>query len=201
MLTLTMIDSDRWITEGIARYFADRQILIRNIEEASIDEAYKIAAGTDVLISELTAYGRDVQYFTELLLTVRRLSPKTRIILLTDLNEEAVTGYVLNVLSGVTFLSKKRPITELASAVLGASPSTVTAPATLCTKQVLSPREFELLRLLVKTSSLTDIGHSLRLSCKTISHHRQNIIRKLNCSNSIELFSRLNRMGYHPDNT
>lgn len=196
MLSLTLIDNNRWITEGISRYFAGKFIQIKNIDSDDVDLALSKVAGTDVLISELTAYGRDVQYFTELLLKVQRSSPATRIIVLTDLHEKAVTSYVVGVLAGVTFLSKTCSLKQLSDAVLGLPSSAEFAVGVRRTKQTLSPREFGLLRMLGQTSNLTDIGHKLHLSCKTISHHRQSIIRKLNCANNKELFSRLSRMGY-----
>lgn len=196
MLSLTVIDNNKWISEGITHYFAGKFIKVRNIDETGLDQALSKTADTDVLISELAAYGRDVQFFTELLLRVQRASPNTRIVVLTDLNEKAVISYVASVLQGVTFLSKKCTLKELSDAVLGLEKEELFAQAAQRTKQTLSPREFGLLRFLGQTSNLTDIGHKLRLSCKTISHHRQSIIRKLNCSSNKEFFSRLNRMGY-----
>lgn len=196
MLSLTLIDNNKWISEGIARYFAGKFIQVRNIHQSGIDQALRETVGSDVLISELTAYGRDVQFFTELLLKVQRASPATRIVVLTDLHEKAVVSYVASVLQGVTFLSKKCSLKDLSDAVLGHPGATEFTQGARRTKQTLSPREFGLLRLLGQTSNLTDIGQTLHLSCKTISHHRQSIIRKLNCTSNKEFFSRLNRMGY-----
>lgn len=196
MLSLTLVDNNKWITEGISRYFAGKFIHVKNIDSDDMDAALSKIAGTDLLISELTAYGRDVQFFTELLLKVQRSSPATRIIVLTDLHEKAVISYVVSLLPDVTFLSKKCSLKELSDTVLGLPSSAEFAAGVRRTKQTLSAREFGLLRMLGQTSNLTDIGHKMHLSCKTISHHRQSIIRKLNCANNKELFSRLSRMGY-----
>ncbi|WP_343550324.1 LuxR C-terminal-related transcriptional regulator [Pantoea sp.] len=200
MLSLTIIDNNKWISEGISRFFAGKFIQVRNIGQESLDGVLSQIAGTDVLITELTAYGRDVQFFTELLLKVQFSSPATRIVVLTELNESAVISYVASVLPKVTFLDKQCSLKELSNAVLGLQYATAFDHSARRTKQTLSPREFGLLRLFGQTSNLTDIGHSLRLSCKTISHHRQSIIRKLNCSSNKEFFSRLNRMGYQAKN-
>lgn len=91
----------------------------------------------------------------------------------------------------------KCSLKALSDAVLGLPLATEFEAGVRRTKQTLSAREFGLLRMLGQTSNLTDIGYKLHLSCKTISHHRQSIIRKLNCANNKELFSRLSRMGYH----
>ena len=197
MLSLTLIDNNKWITEGISRYFYGKSIHVKNVDSDEIDTALSKIAGTDFLISELTAYGRDVQFFTELLLKVQRASPGTRIIVLTDLHERAVISYVVSLLPCVTFLSKKCSLEALSDAVLGLPLSTEFEASVRRTKQTLSAREFGLLRMLGQTSNLTEIGYKLHLSCKTISHHRQSIIRKLNCANNKELFSRLSRMGYY----
>ncbi|PIF14708.1 response regulator transcription factor [Candidatus Pantoea floridensis] len=192
MLSLTLVDNNQWIAEGLNHYFSEKPVQIKKIDIDSLNSALKNIAGCNVLISELTAYGRDVQFFTELLRKVKASSPATRIIVLTDLNEKAVVSYVMSVLPGVIFLAKTSSLDDICDAVVGHA----TTQSTRRTKQTLSPREFGLLRLLGQTSNLTDIAYSLRLSCKTISHHRQSIIRKLNCANNKELFNRLNRMGY-----
>ena len=51
----------------------------------------------------------------------------------------------------------------------------------------LSDREFEVFRLLVKGTSVTDIGEALRLSVKTVSTHKTHILRKMNVASTAEL--------------
>ncbi len=52
----------------------------------------------------------------------------------------------------------------------------------------LSPRETEVLRLICKGLSLTDISRRLHLSIKTVSAHKMRAMEKLGVSNSCQLY-------------
>lgn len=198
MFTVTVMDSDRWIAQGIACYFSEKHIRVRMIDQAQINNALRIAAGSNVVISELCAFGHDVQAFTELLVSLSYVSPDTRLIILTDLREKAVISHVLSRLPGASVLSKRCDIQQLANEVYG-RPACRLVKDELTVKygkEALTAREFGLLRLLATQRTLTDIGHKLELSVKTISHHRRNIMQKLGCSSLVELPPRLKRMGF-----
>ena len=51
----------------------------------------------------------------------------------------------------------------------------------------LSDREFEVFRLLAAGVSVTDIGHRLNLSVKTISTHKSNLMHKMELQSTAEL--------------
>jgi DNA-binding NarL/FixJ family response regulator len=53
--------------------------------------------------------------------------------------------------------------------------------------QALSDREFEVFRQLVDGASVTDIAARLKLSVKTVSTHKANLMQKLGLSNQSEL--------------
>eukprot|EP01047_Picozoa_sp_COSAG01_P000747 COSAG01_NODE_14_length_41020_cov_40.702133_39_plen_208_part_00 len=55
------------------------------------------------------------------------------------------------------------------------------------TKQQLSPRELEVLHLIIEGYSLTEIAEKLYISIKTVSTHRHHILSKLNLKNNVEL--------------
>ncbi|WP_182629745.1 LuxR C-terminal-related transcriptional regulator [Pantoea hericii] len=199
MFTVTVMDSDQWIAQGINCYFSEKHIRVRLVEQEEFDVALRIAAGSNVVISELCAFGRDVQAVTELLVCLRRVSPNTRLIILTDVREKAVISHVLSRLPGVCVLSKRSDILQLAGEVFGYAVGPQSQEQALTVrnnKEALTAREFGLLRLLATQRSLTDIGHRLQLSVKTISHHRKNIMLKLGCRTSVELSPRLKRMGF-----
>jgi hypothetical protein len=46
MLSLTLIDNNKWISEGIARYFAGKFIQVRNIDQSGIDQALRETMAT-----------------------------------------------------------------------------------------------------------------------------------------------------------
>jgi DNA-binding NarL/FixJ family response regulator len=66
---------------------------------------------------------------------------------------------------------------------IGAMPG---APAA-APHELLSNREFETLRLLAQGLSVTGIAQQLKLSVKTVSTHKANLMRKMGLKNSSEL--------------
>ncbi len=53
--------------------------------------------------------------------------------------------------------------------------------------EALSNREFEVLRLLAQGMALTEIGATLKLSVKTVSTHKTNLMHKIGLNNASEL--------------
>lgn len=56
-----------------------------------------------------------------------------------------------------------------------------------CEPADLSPREFEVLRLITKGKKTVEIADALNVSVHTINSHRKNILRKLNLKSPAEL--------------
>lgn len=199
MFSLTVMDSDRWIAAGIYQYFNDRHIKVTVMTDAKDREALKLAAESNIVISELYTSGRDVQAVSELFVMLRMISPSTRVIFLTDLKEKAVIRYVTALLPNASVLPKSCDIHRLASEVFSCASQSNEEIISLTVKRksgALTAKEFSLLRFLATNKSLTDIGFKLQLSVKTISHHRKNIMRKLNCRTAHELSPRLAGMGF-----
>jgi DNA-binding CsgD family transcriptional regulator len=53
--------------------------------------------------------------------------------------------------------------------------------------EILSDREFEVLRLLASGRSINDIADAFALSAKTISTHKRRLMQKLGLGNNAEL--------------
>ncbi|MDA3616044.1 LuxR C-terminal-related transcriptional regulator [Polluticaenibacter yanchengensis] len=62
--------------------------------------------------------------------------------------------------------------------------------------ETLTKREKEVLTLIAKGLSSTEIANQLRLSNHTIIRHRKNIIKKTNAKNSAELIKKCSEWGY-----
>jgi DNA-binding NarL/FixJ family response regulator len=74
-------------------------------------------------------------------------------------------------------------ISEAAAAqLIGASPTGDTPP-----HEVLSDREYEVLRQIVAGRTVTDIAEALSVSVKTISTHKARILQKLNLAGTADL--------------
>ncbi len=66
----------------------------------------------------------------------------------------------------------------------------ITQPSTeevTCEPADLSPREFEVLKLIIKGQRTVEIADNLSLSVHTINSHRKNILKKLNLKSPAEL--------------
>lgn len=59
----------------------------------------------------------------------------------------------------------------------------------------LSPREFEVLRLLVQGHSIKGIAQSMRLNPKTVANHQSTIKQKLGADTAIQLLQAANKLG------
>jgi DNA-binding NarL/FixJ family response regulator len=62
----------------------------------------------------------------------------------------------------------------------------------------LSPREFEVLRLLVAGRSLNEIARSLGLTAKTVANHQSILRQKLGAGSAIQLLQAAARLGIGP---
>jgi DNA-binding NarL/FixJ family response regulator len=60
---------------------------------------------------------------------------------------------------------------------------------------LLSPREFEVLRLLVQGAAVPDIARQLGLTPKTVANHQSAIRQKLDADSAIKLLQAASRLG------
>lgn len=204
MFKLTVLDNDKWIAEGIAYYFAEKHILTCIPEEINSSNIIRLVSGSDVVVSEISAYGRDVQFFSEILMDISNKLPDTRLILLTAIEEPAVIGYIHKLMPQVTILSKRSEIQALADVVFNHSGGVDLTKGKVFIgheTDCLTSREFSLLRSFASGHSLVNIARTLNVSGKTVSHHRSKIIKKLNCSNVMEFTQRLIDMGFSIQNS
>ncbi|HMA11138.1 MAG TPA: response regulator transcription factor [Steroidobacteraceae bacterium] len=63
----------------------------------------------------------------------------------------------------------------------------------------LSPREFEVLRMLVAGRSLSQIAASLGLTAKTVANHQSNLRQKLGAGSALQLLQAAARLGITPE--
>jgi DNA-binding CsgD family transcriptional regulator len=63
----------------------------------------------------------------------------------------------------------------------------------------LSPREFEVLRMLVAGRPLNDIARSLGLTTKTVANHQSILRQKLGAVTAVQLLQAAARLGILPE--
>jgi len=132
-----------------------------------------------------------------LIAAIRRIKPTIPILILSMHNEPGVVRSALNA-GGDGYVTKTCDAETLIFAVRRVSrgerfidPSLTKAilldeqPPTLADR--LSARELEVLTLLVRGQSLTQIALSLEISVKTVSTHKTNLMEKLGVQNNADL--------------
>lgn len=182
-----------------------RQILLEGFPAATIEEVpdaeemiKKIIQSTwDVVISDLSMPGRSG---LEALSQIKQINPKLPVLILSIHPEDQ---YALRVLkAGASgYLSKDMAPDELVNAVhrvmLGKKYITASIAEKLASvldqdsekaaHEILSDREFSVLKLLAAGKSVSEIAESLFLSVTTVSTYRSRIMAKMGMKNNADL--------------
>jgi DNA-binding NarL/FixJ family response regulator len=130
----------------------------------------------------------------DLLPKIRAVHPTARIVMVTHLGGRATTDRSLEA-GADGFVAKDAPLEELIETVRAAlngdlrvvSAHQTDAPAAPGAFATLTPREREILQLLVQGSTNKEVGRQLDVSVSTVKKHRENLQRKLGCSSAAEL--------------
>lgn len=211
MIRLVIADDHAIVREGLKRIVGDAPGLQIEAEAADGNEVMQIVRERDfdVLVLDLSMPGRSGM---ELIKVVKAEKPRLRILVL-SMHQE--TQYAVRAIkSGASgYLTKESAPGQLVQAIqkiaaggayispevaeqlaLGAMPGGEKAP-----HEALSDREFEVFRQLVAGSSVTEIGANLKLSVKTVSTHKANLMQKLGVANQSELVRYAIRHGLGGD--
>lgn len=199
MIRVVIADDHTIVREGLRQLLAaagDIEVVAEAVDGFEV-LARARSADFDVLVLDMSMPGKSG---VELIRQLRTEKPKLRIVVLTMHQEHqyavraikaGASGYltkdgasaqlvhaIRKVAAGGAFISAE-VAEQLAHQAQGAGAA---AP-----HEVLSDREFEVLRLLAAGVSLTEIGDRLHLSVKTISTHKSHILEKLALANQTEL--------------
>jgi DNA-binding NarL/FixJ family response regulator len=199
MIRLVIADDHAIVREGLKRIVASAEGMNIVGEAADGTEVMQRVRELefDVLVLDLSMPGRSGM---ELIKLVRAEKPKLRILVL-SMHQELQYA-VRAIKSGASgYLTKESAPGELEQAIrkiagggayvtaevaeqlaLGAMPGSQSQP-----HESLSDREFEVFRLLAEGVSVTDIGTRLKLSVKTVSTHKANLMQKMGLNNASDL--------------
>lgn len=200
MTRIVIADDHAIVREGLKRIVAEDSQLEVVDEAADGTQVMRIVRDREfeVLVLDLSMPGRSGM---ELIKLVKAERPKLRILVL-SMHQELQYA-VRAIKSGASgYLTKESAPAQLVQAIhkiagggayisaevaeqlaLGAMPGGQTAAP----HESLSDREFEVFRLLVAGSSVTDIASRLKVSVKTVSTHKANLMQKLGLANQSEL--------------
>jgi DNA-binding NarL/FixJ family response regulator len=199
MIRLVIADDHAIVREGLKRIVSEAAGLQVEDEAADGNEVMKLVRERDfdVLVLDLSMPGRSGM---ELIKLVKAEKPKLKILVL-SMHQE--TQYAVRAIkSGASgYLTKESAPAQLVQAInkiatggayisaevaeqlaLGAMPGGAASP-----HETLSDREFEVFRQLVVGSSVTEIAANLKLSVKTVSTHKANLMQKIGVANQSEL--------------
>jgi two-component system response regulator DesR len=130
----------------------------------------------------------------ELCEALRRESPSTRVLLISGAGW--ISPQAARAAGASGFVSKDWSADAVAAAVRAVgSGRTVFAPSPEVPASPLSPRELEVLRLLVSGATNPEIAARLHLSPHTVKEHTSALYRKLGARNRAEAVRRAERLG------
>lgn len=199
MQKILIVDDHALIRAGL------KQVLENGLGRLGIGEAQSATEAItlvqkqawDLAIVDITLPGRSG---LDLLVEFQHLQPQMPVLMLSALSEDEFATRVLRA-GAAGFIHKESSAEELVGAVrkvlsggkyvsahfaeklamnLGHAPSETP-------HEKLSDREFQVLTMLARGETLTNIGRSLSLSIKTISTYRARILQKMQLTNNAEL--------------
>jgi len=199
MLRVLIADDHTVVRRGL------RQILLEGFPLAEVEEVAdaeelikKIIQSTwDLVISDLSMPGRSG---LEALQQIKQIQPKLPVLILSIHPEEQYAIRVLRA-GAAGYLSKDMAPDELVIAVqkvlMGKKYITDTIAEKLASvldqdaskapHEILSDREFSVLKLLASGKSVSEIADSMFLSVTTVSTYRTRIMSKMNMKNNADL--------------
>ncbi len=199
MIRIVIADDHAIVREGLKRIVAEASDMVVTGEAADGAEVMQRVREQefDLLVLDLSMPGRSGM---ELIKLVHSERPRLRILVL-SMHQELQYA-VRAIKSGASgYLTKESAPAQLEQAIrkiagggayvsaevaeqlaLGAMPGSEGPP-----HENLSDREFEVFRMLAAGVSVTDIAARLKLSVKTVSTHKANLMQKMGLRNTSEL--------------
>ncbi|MEA2234474.1 MAG: two-component system, NarL family, nitrate/nitrite response regulator NarL [Solirubrobacteraceae bacterium] len=210
-LRVIVVDDHDLFRSGLRRLLQDQDGLDIVADARRGEEAVRRAAELrpDVVVMDVNMPGMSGVEATR---AVREVSPLTAVLMLTvSADEDAVLDAVLAGASG--YLLKDATLPEIVRGIVAAAAGqSLIAPAVAGSLLArlrrhgppgapppavpeLSPRELEVLRLVVAGCENSDIGRRLHLSAGTIKHHISSTLDKLGVDNRIQAAVLAVRLG------
>lgn len=179
-------------------------------EASSTDELWREIARheCDVVVTDLTMPGGLARDGIELVRELIAAYPMLRVVVFTSTQLPSILQ-ALNVAGAHAMLDKSSALRELPTAIVSALQGRRYISSYLAERIAesghtvaytegeasLSPREFDVVRMLAAGRTNVDIAHQLGLSHKTVSRHKREAMRKLSATSERDLYESILRLG------
>ena len=199
MIKVLMVDDHIMVREGIKRIIDDTNDIDIVAEAASGEEALKTLnnIGVDIVLLDISMPGKNgIQTLKE----IKKHNPKMKVLMLSMHAEEQYAMRAIK--AGASgYLTKDSASEKLVTAIRkieqGRKHISPEVAELLVTDiyhneekdlhSLLSDREFEILKCIIKGDSLKKIASNLSISDKTVSTYRSRLLKKLNLTNTADL--------------
>ena len=199
MIKVLMVDDHIMVREGIKRIIDDTNDIDIVAEAASGEEALKALnnIGVDIVLLDISMPGKNgIQTLKE----IKKHNPTMKVLMLSMHAEEQYAMRAIK--AGASgYLTKDSASDKLVTAIRkieqGRKHISPEVAELLVTDlyhnedknlhSLLSDREFEILKCIIKGDSLKKIALKLSISDKTVSTYRSRLLKKLNLKNTADL--------------
>lgn len=159
------------------------------------DVISKLESGDiDILITDFSMPGDKYNDGLALIQLIKRRWPALLIIVVTMINNPGIER-ALRQLGVHAVLSKAGLSTELVHFIKGVTGTVALSKPTAPTGISLTPKESEVLRLLLRGLTISDISTRLNRTKQTVSAQKKSAMRKLGVTSEYELYQQLQQLG------
>ncbi len=198
-ITISIIDDHKMIRDGLKVYLEDHPDIEVRVEAGDGKEALSLLEkqSVDVLVTDIAMPEMDG---IELVKRYKSEHPEQKVLALTMLSENqyikqmiaaGANGYILKTCTEQEFVKAIREIndggtfySEDVTNVIMQSLTRKKKPSKRLVYEIpLTDREKEVLHLICKEKSNTEIANQLFISVRTVESHKRNLLEKTGCKN------------------
>jgi two-component system, NarL family, invasion response regulator UvrY len=208
-IRVLLVDDHAVVREGYRRLIEKHEGIEVAAEAHDAPTAYAAfkSARPDVVIADISMPGRGG---IDLVRQIRQLDPRARVLMFTmhanatyaqQTFRAGARGYITKSSSPEVLVSAIRTVYEGRTALCDEINRIVAATRLsddISAIDALTPREFEILRMILDAKSTDEIANAFNLSPKTIANHHYMIKSKLGVQSDIELVYLCMKQGFLP---